>query len=536
MKTAAPWRAASASDPGLRRTINEDRVFLDEELGVFLVADDLGGHAAGEHAAEIAVKEIASRLTQRPSNGIENEIRVAITAANNRIYQAAQSNPDWQGMACVLTLAIVRDERVTVGHVGDSRMYLFRGGSLHKITSDHSPVGELEERGELTEQQAMQHPRRNEVFRDVGAALHEPEDEQFIEIRTFAFPADGALLLCSDGLSDVLTSVEIAAILDGFNGETQRTVQQLIEAANHAGGPDNISVVLIAAPEFAGQESSAMSDSRARHAITRIRTPESGWPQWIKILLWLMIGIAVGVAIPLLLTWYAQQRAIPNNVSNAPRSLPQHTAVNSADALGIIKALSTAIPGDTVDVPPGQYLGPLVMKEGVNIESARPGQVVVRSDPKSANYPGIAIVASGIQDARVRGLLVTGDETHPLRVGMLIQNSAVEADELDVSGAIEAGILIEGGSHPLLLANLLHGNSGPGAVVRDQSSPRLDGNFITGNGLSPDAPRPGMEVSAAAQPELLNNTISDNGTDRKGGRRVNSSKGFKPEGAARPHQ
>ena len=201
MKTAAPWRAASASDPGLRRTINEDRVFLDEELGVFLVADGLGGHAAGEHAAEIAVKEIASRLTQRPSNGIENEIRVAITAANNRIYQAAQSNPDWQGMACVLTLAIVRDERVTVGHVGDSRMYLFRGGSLHKITSDHSPVGELEERGELTEQQAMQHPRRNEVFRDVGAALHEPEDEQFIEIRTFAFPADGALLLCSDGLA-----------------------------------------------------------------------------------------------------------------------------------------------------------------------------------------------------------------------------------------------------------------------------------------------------------------------------------------------
>ena len=175
------------------------------------------------------------------------------------------------------------------------------------------------------------------------------------------------------------------------------------------------------------------------------------------------------------------------------------------------------------------------MKRGGQHESARPGQVVVRSDPKSANYPGIAIVASKIKTLACAAcsLLETRPSATRWHVDSKFGRRSRRARRLR---GIEAGILIEGGSHPLLLANLLHGNSGPGAVVRDQSSPRLDGNFITGNGLSPDAPRPGMEVSAAAQPELLNNTISDNGTDRKGGRRVNSSKGFKPEGAARPHQ
>jgi len=536
MKTATTWRAGWASDPGLVRAVNEDRIYVDEERGIFIVADGLGGHAAGEHAAEIAVGEIAARLNPRDRTDIEQEVRLALTAANNRIYEAAQANEAWRGMACVATLAVISEDRVTIGHVGDSRLYLFRNGGLRKLTSDHSPVGEQEEHGELTEQQAMRHPRRNEIFRDIGSVLHESADEHFIDTQTLAFPSDGAILLCSDGLSDTLTSAAIAVILGGFDGDVQRTAQQLIEAANHAGGKDNISVILIAGPDFAGHESTAAAETRARHGITRMRTTRRALPQWLRNLLWLIGGAALGVGIPVGLEWYAHFRTTPAVSPPEPRTVPQHIAVNSTDSLGIIKALSTAISGDTIDVPSGEYLGPVILKEGVRLVSDGSGRAVVRSDPKSPNYPGIAIVSSGIQDGRVRGLAVTGDDEHPLRVGLLIQDSSIEADELDVSGAIEGGILIEGDSRPLLLANFLHGNAGPGAVIRDRSSPRLAGNTITGNGLLPDAVRPGLDVSATAQPSLLNNMIYENGTDLKGRHLPKGKTGFKPDDATQPQR
>ena len=104
-------------------------------------------------------------------------------------------------MACVLTLALVEDDRLTIGHVGDSRLYLVWNGAIRKLTSDHSPVGEREDHAELSEQEAMLHPRRNEVFRDVGSVPREPGDDDFIEIRQCRFKPDAAILLCSDGLS-----------------------------------------------------------------------------------------------------------------------------------------------------------------------------------------------------------------------------------------------------------------------------------------------------------------------------------------------
>lgn len=516
MKATVTWRAAAASDAGLQRPVNEDRVFIDEELGIFLVADGLGGHAAGEHAAGIAVAAIAAQLNPRESRDIERDLRIAITAANNRIYQTAQVNPDWQGMACVLTLAVVREDQVTFGHVGDSRLYLFKDRALRKITSDHSPVGELEDRGELTEQQAMRHPRRNEIFRDVGSALRGPDDSHFIDTQTFAFPHDAALLLCSDGLSDVVTSAAIALILDAFDGDPRRTAQQLIEAANQAGGKDNISVIFVAGAEFAGHPAAPATPVRSRHEITRMRDTRRSWPVWLKGLLWLMLGIVIGASIALALAWWERAAFIPKSPA-APVPAPKHISVDATDSLGIVKALSAAGPGDTIDVPKGQFLGPVVLKEHVNVEGIQPGEAVVRSDPNSTSYPGVAIVAAGIHSALLRGLSVSGDDAHPLRVGLLIQNSSIEADELNISGAIETGVLISGDSHPLLLANFIHGNSGSGALINDQSSPRLSGNTITGNGTSPDASKPGIEISPTAQPVLANNTVADNGSDLKQG-------------------
>src|SRR5208283_1104615 len=166
MKTASAWRAAMASDTGLQRPNNEDRVYIDEARGVFVVVDGVGGQAAGEKAAEIAAEAIPRQL-ELLTGTVEERVRGAITAANNQIYEVAQTNANWRGMACVLTLAVAGDDKITVGHVGDSRLYLVWNGTVKKLTSDHSPVGEREDQGELTELEAMIHPRRNEVFRDV---------------------------------------------------------------------------------------------------------------------------------------------------------------------------------------------------------------------------------------------------------------------------------------------------------------------------------------------------------------------------------
>ena len=162
----------------------------------------------------------------------------------------AAPRADWNGMACVLTVALIEDDEVTVGHVGDSRLYLLRPGEIVKITHDHSPVGEREDRGEIGEEEAMRHARRNEIYRDLGSSERGPHDPLFIEIVAFPLPWDGALLLCSDGLSDLVGSAEIRAGVERSAPDYDKAIKALIDAANHAGGKDNITVVVAAAPGY----------------------------------------------------------------------------------------------------------------------------------------------------------------------------------------------------------------------------------------------------------------------------------------------
>ena len=148
-------------------------------------------------------------------------------------------------MACVLTLVLLQNGTLTAGHVGDTRLYKMRGGTLRKLTHDHSPIGEREDRGELTESEAMRHPRRNEVYREVGAEPRGPDDEGFIEVIEEPFEPDAALLLCSDGLSDALSSVAIAGIIARHAGDPTLIVEQLIDRANDESGKDNVSIIYI---------------------------------------------------------------------------------------------------------------------------------------------------------------------------------------------------------------------------------------------------------------------------------------------------
>jgi len=305
------FRSGVASDAGLVRLRNEDRYWVDDDRGVFLVVDGVGGRSAGEKAAEVAVETIREHLESCTGEAGER-VRGAIAAANNAIHRLAGERDEWRGMACVLTLALIEDDRITIGHVGDSRPYLVWNGAIRKLTSDHSPVGEREDHAEISEAEAMEHPRRNEVFRDVGSAPHAPDDDDFIETRQCLFRAEAAILLCSDGLTDLLTAAEINEIVERYDGDPSRVARELVEAANDAGGRDNITVIFVAGADFVGRASGLMSVARERHSTTRQRqprpeqTPDGGTPitsRLVYLVLGMVMGLLLGVVLERFLRW-----------------------------------------------------------------------------------------------------------------------------------------------------------------------------------------------------------------------------------------
>lgn len=286
---AAALHSAAASDTGLLREANEDRCWIDAERGVFLVVDGVGGQAAGAVAAETAVAAIRETIFgEAPA---EERVRQSIARANQCIYERGQRDESCRGMACVLTIAVIEAGEITVGHVGDSRFYLIWNGTIRKLTSDHSPVGEDEDAGVLTETEAMLHPRRNEVFRDVGSRPRSADDDEFIEIRRCRFHADAAILICSDGLTDHLTAAQVREIAERYDGDAQRVVASLVEAANAAGGRDNITAVFVAGPEFRAQK---RNSTRPRVSTTRLRSRRGIFTGRLAFLVYgLLLGLLV---------------------------------------------------------------------------------------------------------------------------------------------------------------------------------------------------------------------------------------------------
>jgi serine/threonine protein phosphatase PrpC len=196
---AAPLRAFGATDVGRRRQTNEDRFHVDLPRGIFIVVDGVGGHAAGDKAADTAIAAMIERL-ERQTGAIPDRLREAITIANNEVHRLASSRAEWKGMACVTTAVVADGDRAFVGHVGDSRLYRLIDGRIDKMTPDHSPVGEREDAAEMSELEAMRHPRRNEIYRDLGSEPRDPADSGFAYIAEVPLAPGAALRLCSDGL------------------------------------------------------------------------------------------------------------------------------------------------------------------------------------------------------------------------------------------------------------------------------------------------------------------------------------------------
>src|SRR5688500_9125526 len=371
--------AAAATDRGRMRTGNEDRHFVDVDRGVFLVVDGVGGHAAGEVAAAIAVDVITQRL-ERPIGTPAQRVREAIALANNEILRQAERSPAHAGMTCVLTLALLTEDQLTIGHVGDSRLYKLTHDGLHKLTHDHSPIGEREDAQEISEADAMKHPRRSEVFRDVGSAFHEPDDPDFIELVDATFEPDAALLLCSDGLTDMISSAVILRTVREQAGAPDRVVQSLIDAANKAGGKDNITVVYAEGTDFAAASTSPGRTPELRGAIDSVRATRLSWLA-ITLLGGLLVGLLGGLALNEWLpfdTYVSSRRPQTLSVGLAAAGPPSPIGFGEAGQYPTIAAAMTASrPGDLIQLEPGEYAERVFLKDGANLTAREPGTVTV---------------------------------------------------------------------------------------------------------------------------------------------------------------
>ncbi|KPK61889.1 MAG: hypothetical protein AMS21_08690 [Gemmatimonas sp. SG8_38_2] len=244
------WICAGKTDVGKVRQGNEDSLFADQERGVFIVADGMGGHVAGEVASQIVAETVGPGVSRAIESGIrgadlERRSLELIEEANQAIIERADNEPEKRGMGTTLTLLMVDDENGYIfNQVGDSRGYLLRDGTLSQITCDHTVVQQQVDRGALTPEQARDHPLSHILTRALGTDINVQADTYEGSIQ----PGD-LFLLCSDGLSGMLTDAAIREIISRPVDDLQEVVDALIQAANAAGGMDNITAVLVRVAE-----------------------------------------------------------------------------------------------------------------------------------------------------------------------------------------------------------------------------------------------------------------------------------------------
>jgi PPM family protein phosphatase len=238
----ANFQVAALTDVGRVRTGNEDSFGHCLDAGVFVVCDGMGGAAAGEIASRLAVDTLLERMCGAAANGNRKKsLEEAIAAANRVVHAHASGDASLSGMGTTLVAAAIKGSRALIGHVGDSRCYLFRAGRLSRLTHDHSLVDEQVRLGNMTAEEAELSPFKNVITRAIGT-----QDEVEAEIDEQNLKPGDMLLLCSDGLTREVPEEGIAAILSKA-GTTEALCQQLIDAANAAGSHDNVTAILVRA-------------------------------------------------------------------------------------------------------------------------------------------------------------------------------------------------------------------------------------------------------------------------------------------------
>ena len=242
------------TDVGKKRKGNEDSLFINAEQNLFVVADGMGGHAAGEVASKVAVDAINEFVVLTSGDeeitwpfGLDenisydgNRLKTAIRFANRKVLEATREKSEYEGMATTVAAVLVDGTSANLGHVGDSRVYLVRNGKIDQLTSDHSWVNEQIQSGVISSDQARSHPLRNVVTRALGGKPDLQVDMQVHKIE----PGD-LLLLCSDGLTTMIPDEDIARVVGEAAGDVEKGARALVAAANARGGEDNITVLLL---------------------------------------------------------------------------------------------------------------------------------------------------------------------------------------------------------------------------------------------------------------------------------------------------
>lgn len=232
------------TDRGLRRELNEDNCnVLVGYSGIpacFVIADGMGGHKSGEIASKKAVDSVCSRLlgTNWEIEDIPGLLKNIVCSVNKELYDFSLLNEATQGMGTTLTISVFKNDKLYIGHVGDSRVYLIRAKTIEKLTWDHSYIEELVKNGSITRDEAVNHPKKNVITRAVGYEAALQVDTYEIDIRE-----NDEVLLCTDGLTNMLSEEEILEILTKEK-DPQAACDTLIENANNKGGEDNITVII----------------------------------------------------------------------------------------------------------------------------------------------------------------------------------------------------------------------------------------------------------------------------------------------------
>ena len=245
------YEICTQTDPGLARENNEDAVAFDALTRLCILADGMGGYNAGEIASGMAVAFIKSEmgrwLSQAGMHANAKEVRrameICVENANHSIFNAANSNPQYTGMGTTLVVGVFQDDRFTLGHIGDSRCYRMRAGEMQQITKDHSLLQEQLDAGLITPEQAQTSLNKNLVTRALGV-----EDAVLLEVHEHRVEVGDVYLMCSDGLSDMVSDAAIAEVMLAA-GSLEQKAKHLIVAANEGGGRDNISVLLAQAKQ-----------------------------------------------------------------------------------------------------------------------------------------------------------------------------------------------------------------------------------------------------------------------------------------------
>lgn len=499
---------AARTDPGRARTNNEDLPLIDPARGIFGVIDGVGGQAGGEVAAAIARDVVLQRLA-RPLGTPAERVREAIAIANNEIFRRAQGSAELRGMACVITIALVADGQMVIGHVGDTRLYKLRADGFRKVTRDHSPVGEREDAGELNEVDAMRHPRRNEVFRDVGSVFRDKDEQEFVDVIVEPAEPDCAILVCSDGLSDMLPSPTISHIVRQYAGDPARVVDALVAAANDAGGKDNVTVVYAEGPYFAASLRGELPETltptepldrnrqpipsdppdvgpigRAARAVVRSRTT------------WFVTGVLLGVLGALALMLYVARTQVK----------AAQTLVVASNGSGryarIAEAMLEARQGDTVRVEPGEYAEQVVVREGVDLVARVPGSVTI-TRPRGLPSSVPSLVAGGASVVRISGLRVSSDVDPADATAVSVLGAGAALDMVDIGRHRRAIEMAPGSS----LA--MHGSRvGVGSAlvaVPDTSQASLTNNIFVRSGATAEAP---ISASGTSRLTLTGNVFT----------------------------